>query len=402
MDTTKKIDEYLKELHFAEINPDNYAKVRDAAWYFEMGRLYAFEQNMEGVTVYCPVREMGKLKFVERNRASDFPRTEFEDNEISQYAELYQAMYSLTEKIDPDIVLRTTPVFLWGIDELMPVIMKRLNMSERLRCYQECYCAGKALSDGENEVASVGCGNMAVLDEMAAANSTVPNTVAIGYLNARQFQEHRFADRRRVSRKQLALNERDKAFLYVASCIYDIAEELYHFEVFLKQMTGLGDRVKLYLKFHPRHSETDRNKYAEAIDKSECSVTIIDQVEYLDLLAFPDCMVSLASSVNIDAVNYRSFYYEEAQKTFPFISIYPYGPRTASVLRKIYGTENYPSYDKEGYHLVVSEEAYVNEVEQVIREDEVLRGYEERYKKNHKNFVDSADRLIEYLNNACY
>ncbi|MBQ8691677.1 MAG: hypothetical protein IJ520_00840 [Synergistaceae bacterium] len=50
LDTTKKIDEYLKVLRFAEINPENYAKVRNAAWYFEMGRLFAFEQNMEGVT----------------------------------------------------------------------------------------------------------------------------------------------------------------------------------------------------------------------------------------------------------------------------------------------------------------------------------------------------------------
>ena len=50
LDTTKKIDEYLKVLRFAEINPDNYAKVRNSAWYFEMGRLFAFEQNMDGVT----------------------------------------------------------------------------------------------------------------------------------------------------------------------------------------------------------------------------------------------------------------------------------------------------------------------------------------------------------------
>ena len=50
LDTTNKIDEYLKVLRFAEINPDNYAKVRNSAWYFEMGRLLAFEQNMDGVT----------------------------------------------------------------------------------------------------------------------------------------------------------------------------------------------------------------------------------------------------------------------------------------------------------------------------------------------------------------
>lgn len=44
-DTVKKVEEYLSVLRFAEINPEHYEQVRNNAWYFETGRLLAFEQD---------------------------------------------------------------------------------------------------------------------------------------------------------------------------------------------------------------------------------------------------------------------------------------------------------------------------------------------------------------------
>lgn len=49
-DTVKKVEEYLAVIRFAEINPEHYEQVRNNAWYFETGRLLAFEQDNSNVS----------------------------------------------------------------------------------------------------------------------------------------------------------------------------------------------------------------------------------------------------------------------------------------------------------------------------------------------------------------
>ena len=49
-DTVKKVEEYLAVIRFAEINPEHYEQVRNNAWYFETGRLLAFEQDNNDVS----------------------------------------------------------------------------------------------------------------------------------------------------------------------------------------------------------------------------------------------------------------------------------------------------------------------------------------------------------------
>lgn len=360
----------------------------------------AIENNIQKKTVctYIPAWQNEKLTFVKGLvHMKKVIRTEYADDETEKYRALYKALYDIVEIIDPEVVLRTTPVFGWGIDELIPSILRAQNKSERLRCYQECYCAGKALMDNENEIAMVGCGNMAVVDECAARHSAVPITIVTGYLNANCFSKNDYVVKRREARDQLGLMEKEKVFLYVASCIYDIHEELYHFNVFLKSVSHYKDSIKLFIKFHPRHTEADKETYQKCIEKSGCYIRVIENIDYRELLSFSDCMISLVSSVNIDAVNYFSSNFECIKEPVSFVSIYPYGKRVTSVMKRIYNTEFYPACDEKGCHMIVDEADYSREIRQVIQGHACSQELIKKYKENKNNYVNAVGRFVEYL-----
>lgn len=358
----------------------------------------SWKGNLEKVLFYTVVLENGEYRFLNGfSHGYETACLEFRDDEMGQYNKLYKALYEFIEKENPDIVLRTTPVFYWGIDELLPKILTVQGKSERLRCYQECYCAGKALIDHENRVADTGCKSLAVVDECAAKYSTVSDTTVVGYLSSNSFFASDFYEKRRSGRRKLALCEQDKVFLYVASCIYDIEMELYHFRIFLNQAKCVQNQIKIYLKFHPRHSEIDRKQYMQLIHEIGCEVVILKEIDYEELLSFSDCMISLGSSVNIDAVNFVSFASSDDLKTSPFVSVYPYGDSVKKVMKRIFLTENYPAYDEDSCHVIVPENSYQFVFDEVICGNNFSQSLFMKYKKNKKNFSGVLSRFVDYL-----
>ncbi len=350
------------------------------------------------VTIYIPIWKGESLSFSEGlQKKEKSPRMEFADDETEQYEVLYRALYQIVDMINPDVVLRTTPVFLWGVDELIPTVLKEQNKLERLRCYQECYCAGKALTENENKIARIGCESLAVVDVCAARHSVVPRTTVVGYLNVNHLTKGDYVQNRKRARDKMAITDSDNAFLYVASSIYDLKTELFHFKVFLNCARKYEDEIKIFLKFHPRHNTESKEMYRLAVLESGCQIYIIEDMEYKGLLAFSDCMISLGSSVNIDAVNYLSFNIGMMKDPPSFVSVYPYGKDVARVMKKIYNTDFYPPYDKNGCHIIVDENNYDQIFEAVIQgwacSDDVLKKYE----NNGKSNVDAIDGFINYL-----
>ena len=356
-----------------------------------------YKECFEKITVYIPETEL-KKGFVEYNNKIKSCSCEFEEYETENLNMLYLNLRKLVKIINPDIALRTTPALKWGIDELLPRVMKELKEYDKLKCYQEYYGSGRALNDGENEIANVGCKSFATVDEIAKNMDEYKGkkVITVGWMNQGQFFNYNNYDKARdLFRKRNSI-ENNFCILYCTIATEQIEKEIQHYKLFLENMKKDRNSKKIFCKFHPRNTKGEIKQYIDITKKMKMKVEFLYKENYDEILAFSDILVSATSAVNIDCLEYQVL---KANK-INTICIYTTGKLTTSFFKKAIGKNILPTHKKGSGNLIVNEITYDNIFEK-IQNNRINYNYlyDEAKKIYKKDFKIVKDNFINYLEN---
>jgi hypothetical protein len=223
-----------------------------------------------------------------------------------QYELLYETLKSFVVKINPSIIIRGTPCFELGIEELLPRVSKDIGVG--CYCYQECYGVGNCLNDNEDKIACVGVNNVGVIDFYAKTillkAGFAKNIVIVGDITYWRYKHlESFSARRKRLRNTLAVGG-DFVILYCMLAVNDPENEVRHFRSVANSIEVLQKRnanVKFFVKFHPRNNDNEK-----ALVRN--SNTDFFEFEYSseDACCFADVIISACSSINGDALAYYS------------------------------------------------------------------------------------------------
>lgn len=356
-----------------------------------------YNEYLNKVQVYIPSSSL-KKGFVKYNSSIKSCCCEFEGEEIEELEILYNNLKELIKRINPDIALRTTPALKWGIDELLPRVMKELNKYEKLRCYQEYYGSGRAIKDFENPVAKVGCKSFATVDDIAKniKEYKEKDVKTIGWMNQGQFYKYNnYNDARNNFRKNYGLDN-DFCILYCTIATNQIEKELQHFKYFLNAIKKSNNANKVFCKFHPRNTQEEIEKYINLVNESGIQVKFLYDEKYDEILSFPDVLVSATSAVNIDCLEYQMLNLDKIN-TF---CVYSEGALTKSFFMKAIEKETLPTHQNGSGNIIVNEETY-NNIFDNIQNDKIKYNYlyneaEKLYKTDY-NIV--KNNFFNYLEN---
>lgn len=332
-----------------------------------------FPQYLEKYNIYFPG------KFIEDGFSTeiitDHFKTEFKPTENVEYEQFYNAVLKLVKVINPDISLRTTPAYNWGIDEIMPRIMKDIDKYDYTFCFQEYYGVGKALSNFENSIASLSAKNLLTVDK-ASVNFLQERgikAIDIGWISHKKFKYiDKFDEVRKKVRKRFKL-ENHKVIMYSVVCCGSILAEVNHFEKFVKCMekiTIINNNITLLIKYHPRNNIDEIKLYRDIIQKYNVRFTEVDsKISYNEILTLPDIIYSAASNMNIDllAYQYANDIYEDISKHV--ISVYSYDNFTRDILNNATGKSIIPSHTNNGGHVLVNDENMKMTFEKILSDE---------------------------------
>lgn len=299
------------------------------------------------------------------------------------FLELIEELAILIQSCQADVVLRTTPALNWGVDEAVILACVKKKLTVKCCCYQEDYGCGVGLEQVPNSIA--------VIDLMAKKYLEKRNisAIVIGVLNQNLFKKFRpYQEARRQTRKKLGIVDREIVVLYCMGASGDKEAEMEHFLLFLE---SIGSQP-VFLRFHPRNTEEERSLYRE-ISYSR-SVRILDDLSYDGALSFSDYLVSAASAMNQDALQYQIFCGQVQLKT---LSIYTQGAYTRRILESTTISANYPA-SIEGMGSKIIAEDHLKEEQYHVEDEERNRYSKEAEKRFGIKIEESIRRFYEYLN----
>lgn len=269
---------------------------------------------------------------------------EYDSTESEEFEHLVEAMAEILKEEQPDVILRTTPAIDFGTDEAITIATDRLGMSDRLRCYQECYDCGQLLDNLTYPVA--------VVDKIAKERMERRGIGAVvaGWMLQGVFAKYRDYDvSRSGARARMGLAENDTAYLYCMIASGDFEAEKRHFKFFLD---SIGDR-RFWILFHPRNTKQQKDEYLSMA--ANLDYQVVKEMERDEILSFSDMIISLGSAINIDAIQYQIYCRCEKMNT---VSVYTYGDVTRSVFRRVFGEDSQPFSEENRGSVIVDETNY--------------------------------------------
>ena len=293
--------------------------------------------------------------------------------------------------------MRTTPALKWGIDELLPRVMKELGKYDNLRCYQEYYGSGRALNDLENKIANIGCKSFATVDDIAknVKNYSNKDVKVIGWMNQGQFLEFRDYNKARNAFRKKHRVENEFCVLYCTVATEQIEEEVKHYRFFLESIKKSNERYKVFCKFHPRNSKKDIERYINETKKVGIEVNFLYREKYDEILSFPDILVSATSGVNIDCLEYQALN-SNKMKT---ICIYTVGKLTTDFFKKAIGKDTLPTHKTGSGNLIVSEITYNDIFDKIknnkVNSDNLYNEAKELYKIDYNRVKANFIKYLE-------
>lgn len=337
-------------------------------------------------------------------------KTQYEDDEVDEYEEFFYVFEKFIKQMKPNIVLRTTPAYGWGIDEILPRAIKRNFDKTKIFCYQECYGVGRALKSNEHPVASFGSDNICTVDEGSVKflKERDISSQSIGWLSHIKYKDlESYSLAKSKVRVHYNILEMERVFLYAVVKTGNILEEVEHFSAFLstlKKVKEVHENITAYIKYHPRNTSEDVRAYEEAIKKIELNVIRIESdIPYAWILALPDVIYSVASNLNIDALAYQFF---EASFTDIEIrlkranclySIYSYDDFTKKILVKATGEDMLPSHTDYSGHIIVDNTNLEDTIMLILNKPDSFSKQTKFAYNNFRPYSDVVNNIISFL-----
>lgn len=309
-------------------------------------------------------------------------KTEFEEEYDIRYLELVEDMKRLIQIEMPDVILRTTPVSGYGVDEAITRAANELGVGGKIRCYQEIYDCGMDLEKVE---APIG-----VVDKKAAERLSRKGieAVVIGWMNQTLFLSYiSFEKARKKGRKALNIVDEERTFLYCAVASGNEQAELDHFRCFIHAIK----KGRVFIKFHPRNSEQYQQKFME-LDK-EHKVFKIQGMEIECVLAVSDYLISPGSTVNLDCLQYQII---SGMKMLKTISIYINDQHSKDIIASVFGCDVQPYMENGMGSIIMNSFKELNNLEDDI-EQKKLELYEEAVALFGTDIFEGKQRFIHYI-----
>lgn len=293
-----------------------------------------------------------------------------------QYYLFVKCLIDFLNILKPEIILRTTPSKDYGIDEAIVDAYNGSLITSKMKCYQDYYDCGMDLENFPGEIATVDAIAKKRLNEYGIISETV------GWLSQFDFFKFdNFIISRKKARKKLNLKE-EKAILYCTSASGNINAELLHFKMLLKYKRHTD---ALFIRFHPRNSYKEKKQYYKILHYH--NVICVDNLKYEELLSFPDILISAASQINIDLIQYQIASQIKIPKC---ISIYTKGKITDEIIIAAIGKNN-NSINFNELGILLQNENHM------LPSDFEIENYAKLYEKSKKVFNSSKDHLLNKL-----
>ncbi|GMQ55730.1 hypothetical protein AN1V17_01220 [Vallitalea sediminicola] len=319
-----------------------------------------FPRYLKEYTIYFPGKSI-EGKFSKEIETSHF-KTEFDSSEKNEYENFYKMVLELVDYINPDVALRTTPAYKWGIDEIIPRAMKEIGKYDNSFCFQEYYGVGKGMNNYENEVAIYKAKNLFTVDRSSAKflHKRGIEAISVGWISHIKFQKMElFQSLRKKSREKIGIKD-EKFIMYCVVNCGEIIQEVNHFEkllICLEEISQNEDNIKILIKFHPRNSKEEIKLYKKRAQKYNVQVVDVGiSLDYYEILTLPDIIYSAASNMNIDLLAYQYAHekYEDIAKHV--MSVYSNDNFTKHIIHKATGNHIIPSHTDKGGHVLVNDE----------------------------------------------
>lgn len=265
---------------------------------------------------------------------------EFIPTETKGIRELTLRLANLIDSCSIDLVLRTTPAINWGLDEVSANACNISQHRAKCFCYQEDYACGNNLDSVTNPIA--------VVDHVAGRiiNSHGLEYVVVGWLGQSMFSNFSPYRKARASiRSQLRLDEKAKVILYSFGASGKLERDLEHFKLFLTI-----EGCKLFYRIHPRNTDQEQ----EAINNVAAGKAkqLPRHFCYESALSFADYIISVASAMNQDALQYQL---ESGEKELNTISVYTRGEISDSIIFAALGKKDIPQHENNMGNLIIQE-----------------------------------------------
>ena len=255
-------------------------------------------------------------------------QTEFESPDEANFEHLKDKLAELMVRESVDRVLRTTPTLKWGLDEAAADACRRTGKKIECRCYQEDYGCGNGLEQLTQPIAVVDAAAGLLLQKRAI------KYIVVGWLSQSMFQAYRpYYATRNDTRNQLGLETRDCAVLYCMGASGAFEHECEHFRLFLDAIRG----EQAFYRFHPRNTPIERERLGQMACRKAQELPA--GIPYEGALSFSDYLISAASAMNQDALQYQI---ESEEQVLQTISIYTKGFFTAQILMAATGERSLP------------------------------------------------------------
>ena len=300
-----------------------------------------FGEQIESVELFYLYHNQWKI-FSEQ--CADWEKSDIAEFECGdpQLDQLRNKLAELIKSVHPDVVIRTTPTIKIGIDEIIVEICSECFPNVRCLCYQEDYGCGVYLEKMPNPIAVIDRYAQKMLEQASI------DSVVVGCLGQSLYKYYKPYDvARSLARKKLGIGDAECVVLYCLGASTAFELELDHFITVLNQM----NTCKMYYKFHPRNTEMQR-KMIQEVSKDR-AILLPEPFPYDETISFPDFILSIASALNQDSLQYQI---ECNKDTFHTISVYTKGEISSAVLNSTLGVSELPHTQEGMGSLIINEE----------------------------------------------
>ena len=300
-----------------------------------------FGEEIERVRVFYLYQNQWKIH---SNQCEDWKNAdtlEF-DYKAPKLDHLRDKLAELILAVQPDVVLRTTPAIKIGIDEIIVEVCNRISSDIRCLCYQEDYGCGIALERMQNPIAVVDIHAKQILKKASI------KSVIVGCLGQSIYKKYKpYCVARSLARRELGIQDDECVILYSIGASISFELELEHFTAMLNRI----DKHKIYYKFHPRNTDTQR-KMIQDVSKGR-AIMLPNFFPYEEAISFPDFILSIASALNQDSLQYQVECNEDELHT---ISVYTQGEISSAVLLSTLGVSELPHLKEGMGSIIINEE----------------------------------------------
>ena len=300
-----------------------------------------FGDQIEGIKVFYLCQNQWKIfsKRCEDWKNADILEFEYE---VLKFDLLRDKLVELIQAVRPDVVLRTTPAIKIGIDEIIVEVCSRISSDIRCLCYQEDYGCGIDLERMQNPIAVVDIHAQQMLKRASI------NSVVVGCLGQSIYKKYKpYCVARSLARGKLGIRDDECVVLYSIGASRSFELELEHFTTMLNRM----NTHKVYYKFHPRNTDAQR-KMIQDVSK-ERAIMLPEFFPYEETISFPDFILSIASALNQDSLQYQIECNEVELHT---ISVYTKGKISSAVLLSTLGVSELPHLQEGMGSIIINEE----------------------------------------------